>query len=105
MLDLSIEPGTVLSLLVLLAAALVFLHAERTARAARKQQQSGAADAAKAAIDGCAWKVRVLGVASREYRLLLSGSEVRVRRGEVLLAMRPHPNEAGALGPAASTPQ
>ncbi len=95
-LDASIEPGTILSLLVLLAAVVVLFRAGRSSRAARSQAARSSDAVLRAGVDGCAWKVRVLGVTGREYRLRLSGTSVRIRRGEVLLAMRPQPAESTA---------
>lgn len=45
--------------------------------------------------DPCTWRVRVLGVADRTCVIHVSHTPIRVKRGDLLLALRPHPREAG----------
>ncbi len=52
---------------------------------------------------GCGWKMRVLGVATRGCTIRVSGTPVRVKRGELLLALRPEPR-AVASGLAVAEP-
>jgi hypothetical protein len=46
--------------------------------------------------DPCAWRVRVLGVAGRSCMIHVSNRPIRVRRGDLLLALRPEPHGAPA---------
>jgi hypothetical protein len=44
--------------------------------------------------DPCAWRVRVLGAADRSCVIHVCDKPIRVKRGDLLLALRPEPQEA-----------
>ncbi len=70
----------------------------RRSRSCSWVDPKGAADptseGGRARTDPCTWRVRVLGVADRTYVIHVSDPPIRVKRGDLLLALRPHPHEA-----------
>ncbi len=100
-LDALATPGTILCAALAVLAAVVLIRSRPTDGFI---DQKGCGDAGGLPghdADGCAWKVRVLGVAHRRCTIVVSGTPVHLKRGDLLLALRPQPR--GSEPPAATS--
>ena len=88
-----LTPGTILLALLAALAARVLFRSRRPAD--RIESNAGSAGEAQCgAPDRCSWKLHVVGVAQHRCTVVVFGRSVHLRRGDLLLALRPTPRES-----------
>ena len=97
-----LTPGTILLALLAALAARVLFRSRRPADTvepiAGGDEPSPGGDAGELPCrehERCSWKLHVVGVAQRRCTVLLFGRSVHLKRGDLLLALRPAPRVAG----------
>lgn len=88
-----LTPGTILFAVLAALAARVLFRSHRPADTV-EPDAGGAAELPGCDADQCRWKVHVVGVAHRRCTIVVSGRPVHLKRGDLLLALRPTADES-----------
>jgi hypothetical protein len=92
-----LTPGTILlALLAALAARVLFRSRRPADTVVEPHPGSDAGEAGKLSCrdhDPCSWKLHLVGVARHRCTIVVFGRSVHLRRGDLLVALRPTPRE------------
>ncbi len=86
-----LTPETILFAVLAAVAARVFIRSRRPAETVEPESGGGAGELPGCDADRCRWKVYVVGVAHRRCTIVVSGRPVHLKRGDLLLVLRPKP--------------
>ena len=84
-----LTPGTMFLALLAALAARVLFRSRRTADTAEPGPGGGELQCRD--VDRCSWKLHVVGIARHRCTIVVFGRSVHLRRGDLLLALRPRP--------------
>ncbi len=89
-----LTPETILFAVLAVLAARVLIRSRRPADTVEPESGGGAGELPGCDADRCRWKVHVVGVAHRRCTIVVSGRPVHLKRGDLLLALRPTADES-----------
>ncbi|MGH7517301.1 MAG: hypothetical protein ACREOC_07510 [Gemmatimonadales bacterium] len=90
-------PGTILAVALAALAAPVLFRSRRPADTVEPEAGGGTGELPGCDADRCRWKVHVVGVAHRRCTVVVSGRPVHLKRGDLLLALRPTAGESTSV--------
>jgi hypothetical protein len=100
-----LTPETIVLAALAALAARVLIRSRRPADPIEPDAGGGAEELPCRDADRCSWKVHVVGVAHHRCTIVVFGRPVHLKRGDLLLALRPRPGELEQPATSADLPQ